>query len=117
MRVAEKREQRENAGKEFHRTDAAGRKPGRARFQAVCRGALSQPAFRLTKGNGKGGQGLKDAGFHKWRKTGELQNSARRVPPAGQQEDRDDPHANPADKADPTSDVHGLAFFSLSCAP
>lgn len=92
-------------------------KPGgnageRSRFRSGGCGAVTLLPFRLPEGkrNGKGGKSSKNAGGHERRRY-ELQGPGRSFPSTGQQEDRNDPHAYSAEKAEPTNGVHGRALF------
>ncbi|MBS6828766.1 MAG: hypothetical protein KH208_02690 [Desulfovibrio sp.] len=67
--------------------------------------------FRLPKGNGKGGESAENAGFHERRELYKLQGPGRSIPSTGQQEDRNDPHAYSAEKAESANGVHGRALF------
>ena len=68
----------------------------------------------LPKGNRKGGECGKGAGCHERLEIYKPQGSGRCVSPAGQQEDRDDPHTYSAEKANPASGFMVLhSFLSL----
>ncbi len=100
---------REKAGRKNKPGGNAGE---RSRFRSGGCGAVTLLSFRLPEGkrNGKGGKSSKNAGGHERRRY-ELQGSGRSVPSTGQQEDRNDPHAYSAEKAEPTNGVHGRALF------